>query len=111
MFTKTFSAAPGSSIAMDLSSPHVILILIVLILILVRIISNFFNVTDIFLRPVVPYLVQFTHGLLVRKFCAQLFCTYILGLYYFGARISANKLLKKVGEIDHWDTQVTGVTI
>lgn len=31
-----FSAAPGSSIAMDLSSPHVILILIVLIMILVR---------------------------------------------------------------------------
>jgi hypothetical protein len=36
---------------------------------------------------------HFTCGFFVKKFPTQLICTYILGLYFFGARISEQKLL------------------
>jgi hypothetical protein len=46
---------------------------------------------------------HFTHNFFVQKFHTQFFCTYSLGLYFFGARISAQKLLKNVSEmIDTW---------
>jgi hypothetical protein len=38
---------------------------------------------------------DFTDSFFVLKLCAKLFCTYILGLYFFGKRISAEKLLVK----------------
>ncbi len=38
---------------------------------------------------------HFGRSFFVRKFRAQLFCTYILCLYLFGARILAQKLLLK----------------
>ncbi len=47
----------------------------------------------------------FTHGFFVRKFCAKLFCTYILGLKFFGARIlalCAHKMLVKLTTIGWW---------
>jgi hypothetical protein len=33
----------------------------------------------------------------IRKFCGQLFCAYILGLYFIGARLLAQKL-----RLEHW---------
>ncbi len=33
-----------------------------------------------------------TPNFYVRKFCAQLFCAYVLGLYFTGARLLAQKL-------------------
>jgi hypothetical protein len=33
----------------------------------------------------------------VRKLCAQLFCAYVLGLYFTGARLLAQKL-----HVEHW---------
>ncbi len=36
----------------------------------------------------------------VWKFRAQIFCTYILGLSFFGPTILAKKLPKNVGKID-----------
>jgi hypothetical protein len=32
----------------------------------------------------------------VRKFCAQLFCAYILGLYFTGARLLMHRMLVKL---------------
>ena len=38
---------------------------------------------------------HFTSSFFIRKSFEQLFCTYSLGLYFFGARILAQKLLVK----------------
>jgi hypothetical protein len=38
---------------------------------------------------------HFTGSFFLRKFCAQLSRSYNLGLHFFGARISAQKLLEK----------------
>jgi hypothetical protein len=40
-------------------------------------------------------------GFFVQKFCAKLFCAYILDLNFFGARILAQMRSLNVGEIDH----------
>ncbi len=38
---------------------------------------------------------HFIHGFFVRKCLEQIFCTYILGLYFFGKKVAAPKLLLK----------------
>ncbi len=63
-----------------------------------------------------------TCGFFVQKFCLQVFCTYTLGLYFFGTRILAQKLFKKcwwnwhqiftsvkksIGFFDHFDKCAT----
>ncbi len=48
---------------------------------------------------------HFARGFFLRKFRAQLFCTYILGLYFFSTRLPAQKMLFYcwfVGKIDTW---------
>ncbi len=68
-----------------------------------------------FLRKISPGLAQFhqhytgsfytrvqfhqcsTHSFYVRKLCMQLFCDYVLGFYFTGARLLAQKL-----SVEHW---------
>ncbi len=59
-----------------------------------KILGEFFFANQQFLHNSVSQFHQhFTCGFFVQMFCAQLFCTCILGFYFFGARISAQKLL------------------
>jgi hypothetical protein len=38
---------------------------------------------------------RYTHSFYIRKLCTQLFCAYVLGLYFTGARLLAQKLRVK----------------
>ncbi len=48
---------------------------------------------------------NFTRGFFIWKFCAKLFCIYILDLDFFGKRILAQMRLKNVGKIDQQETE------